>query len=593
MNYKETLKWFDEKYNRVDPFTFYLNIFGAFKNENLYKNIIPSRKKINNNACAVFSLINNSKDNKSFNKTVFIDFQGDLDLAKSKLLGILDNNKKEHNMCVSSACTYINNRVRNDCVLTINGLIFDLDKIDKLEYLDNLKSLYDGTHKFTNSPDIPRPTYISVSGSGLHFYYLFDKPIYYEKNSNIWQSLQILKDELYYKMIITNFTTSLLDGSSGASELQYQSINHQHRIIGSINNKQNTEIVAYKIGERVTLDYLNKFSATKIKIKKNSRYIPSKKEAEKKKYPKKNNRAPYYHFRDVLIEQVKGGHRFYYMFYLSVMAKKYNVSKRELMRDLSGLFKKLHDIPNGEDELTISDMKAAARGYDDKNAYKYTKTIIEKRVFPGAYVFKNYKTKRNGRTQEEHCALMRDKKRQKNSRKNNNNIYDHTYQQYEKALLTFDDIFYYNNFKKFALLLNAMYTIGAQNLELLREHIQQNIKKNKDLLSLISWNYKELSNVYELSYTYVRKLLKELTLMLFFNEETKSNYTIDKIRKMDNYDLYYILFRNRNIMFNNDRDHALEISNLIEQEYGVDISAVSFVKGFSSVKFLLVLYETN
>ena len=49
-------------------------------------------------------------------------------------------------------------------------------------------------------------------------------------------------------------------GASQVKAIQYQSINQGFRMVGSINAKYGTELVAFRTGERVTLDYLNAYA---------------------------------------------------------------------------------------------------------------------------------------------------------------------------------------------------------------------------------------------------------------------------------------------------------------------------------------------
>ena len=57
-------------------------------------------------------------------------------------------------------------------------------------------------------------------------------------------------------------------GTSQLKAIQYQSINQGFRMVGSINAKYGTELVAFRTGERVTLDYLNAYA-----IKPENRWI--------------------------------------------------------------------------------------------------------------------------------------------------------------------------------------------------------------------------------------------------------------------------------------------------------------------------------
>ncbi|MDZ7551699.1 hypothetical protein RGC63_08470, partial [Helicobacter pylori] len=97
---------------------------------------------------------------------------------------------------------------------------------------------------------IPRPTFVVLSGVGLHVYYVFDKPI--DLFPNIKLQLKA------YKYALT-FNIWRYKETSKEKETQYQSINQSFRMVGSINEKHGNKIIAFKTGDRVSLEYMNQY----------------------------------------------------------------------------------------------------------------------------------------------------------------------------------------------------------------------------------------------------------------------------------------------------------------------------------------------
>ena len=70
---------------------------------------------------------------------------------------------------------------------------------------------------------------------------------------NIKIQLKSLKYDLTFRMWEYKAT-------SQNKEIQYQSINQSFRMVGSINEKHGNQIVAFRTGEPVTLEYLNAYA---------------------------------------------------------------------------------------------------------------------------------------------------------------------------------------------------------------------------------------------------------------------------------------------------------------------------------------------
>lgn len=316
-------------------------------------------------------------------------------------------------MTLCSGLTYRRKANRLENAQRMNALIFDLDGVG----LNELQNLF---LRFGGDPEkvrrLPMPTFLALSGSGIHVYYQFVRAI--DLYPNIKIQLKSLKYDLTFRMWEYKATSKV-------RAIQYQSINQSFRMVGSINEKHDAEIVAFRIGPPVTLDYLNRYAKVENRVDLNKPFRPSKmtraeaQEAypewyqrvvvEGNKHAKKWDIAgkvhgddPYalYHWWLRQIGEVKGGHRYFFLMCLAIYAYKCDVSKQQLRQDMQMAFEELQRIQH-ENVLTVDDINSALEAYD-KEYYNFTLRDIEAltdvRIVPN---------KRNHRKQEQHMKYMR------------------------------------------------------------------------------------------------------------------------------------------------------------------------------------------
>lgn len=295
----------------------------------------------------------------------------------------------------------------------MNALIFDIDGVG-LDELRNLFLRFGGEAERIRR--LPMPTFIVLSGTGLHVYYVFQKPI--DLYPNIKIQLKNLKYDLTYRMWEYKATSKL-------KAIQYQSINQSFRMVGSINDKYNTKLVAFRIGDYVTLDYLNSYAKLENRVDINKPFSPSKmtREQAKQNYPewyervivngnkrckqwdiagKVHGNDPYalYHWWLRQVGSVKGGHRYFYLMCLAIYAYKCGVSKNQLKKDMEDVFIELQMIKH-ENDLTKEDISSALEAYD-REYYNFTISDIE--ILTDIRIERN---KRNGRKQKQHLQIAR------------------------------------------------------------------------------------------------------------------------------------------------------------------------------------------
>lgn len=312
---------------------------------------------------------------------------------------------EENPMTLCSGLTYRGRTNKLEHAQQMNALVFDLDGV-------GLKEINILFNRMDLSPDllrtVPRPTYVAMSGSGLHLYYFLDEPI--DLFPNIKNQFRELKHDLTFRIWEYRETTR-------EENIQYQGINQGFRMVGSNNNKYDLPVKAFKTGERVSLQYLNSYCNDKSKmVDLNKKYFSKHtlKEAEMK-FPEwyqkvvveKNYKSKHwivkrdlYDWWKTKITFVKGGHRYYFLMVLVIYAIKCDVPKNEVKKDLYELYETIKDIDHSH-ALSVYDIESALDVYDPSYHNFPIDVIIEK---TGIQITKN---KRNYRTQEQHLERAR------------------------------------------------------------------------------------------------------------------------------------------------------------------------------------------
>lgn len=311
---------------------------------------------------------------------------------------------KNNSLALCSGLSYRGRTNRLEKAQHMNAMIFDLDGVGENE----LKNLLLRIGKEKSYRTLPQPTFIVVSGTGLHLYYVFEKPI--ELFPNIKLQLKKLKYDLTFR--IWEYK-----GTSTQKQIQYQSINQSFRMVGSINNKYNLPVIAFKTGEKVSLDYLNHYASEENnQVDLSMPFAPTKYTLEeaKEKFPdwyervivKKNKTIPKWHVKRDLYDwwlgqssKVKGGHRYFYLMCMCIYGVKCDIPKKEVEKDMRNIFIGLSEIEHSN-ELTEEDIISALETYD-RGYYNFKIDDIIK--LTDIHIEKN---KRNYRKQSDHVKLM-------------------------------------------------------------------------------------------------------------------------------------------------------------------------------------------
>lgn len=252
----------------------------------------------------------------------------------------------------------------------------------------------------------PRPTFIVSSGTGLHLYYFLKKPIALYKP--VIRQLQKFRHDLI-KKVWSSFVTDQWQRP------QYESATQGFRIVGSA-TKNGNMVRAWRTGERVDIDYLNRWVEPDNQLS-NLRYQSRLTLQEaKEKYPDWYqsrivegrprgswvvNRRLYEWWRDKKIGEATVGHRYFYLMCLAVYAVKCGICRDELEKDAFKAAKLLRALDTSDNPLLDSDVIKALELYD-ANFQTFPRRTIE--ALTAIQIPEN---KRNGRKQSQHLKIAR------------------------------------------------------------------------------------------------------------------------------------------------------------------------------------------
>ncbi|PVE14361.1 hypothetical protein DDA98_14670 [Clostridium perfringens] len=377
-------------YYEVRPIDFYRDIFpsGELQEKGIYE-------KGKYNAIAVE--VTKEKKENGKDKVLRHTITDDL----NKINEIISRD----NFCLMSPISYIGKERNSDNARILYALAIDLDGVIIKEGNDpfGLRTLI---HQIENINRIPMPTYIVSSGTGLHLYYVFEKPIMLFKN--VVKQLQKYKRELT-RIIWQDYITKLSDN------VQYESLFQGFRVVGTI-TKKGERARAFKTGEHVTMEYMNKFVDKEFKTDDFAYKSNLTLAQAKEKYPKwyeeriiqkkprgtwTVNRAVYDWWKNRILREAKTGHRYYCLMMLAVYARKAAIDRDELEKDAFNIMSIFDKLPASDDNpFDEKDVIDALQAYEDRYI---TYPINSISYLTDIYIEKN---KRNYRKQKDHIILM-------------------------------------------------------------------------------------------------------------------------------------------------------------------------------------------
>ena len=311
---------------------------------------------------------------------------------------------KSENFCMISPISYIGKSRKIENARYLYALCIEVDYIEPKHGIDELVYSWERDYM-----PIPKPTYIVCSGNGLHIYYVFERPIPLWKN--VYISLNEAKKWLTPR-IWTKFITTAYE------DIQFESLNQPFRCVGTV-TKSGSYAMAFEIGEKVTIEYMNKFLPEDKKIEqfyKSSCTLVQAKELYPEWYQKRivegkerghyNRHKPiYFNWIEKILEGAVVGKRYNCLENLCSLAVQCQIEPKQVESDCRMVAERLERLTVSEDNhFTEYDIVCALKTYytADEKAYRRKTEFISKKT--GIPLTPN---KRNGRKQATHLRIMR------------------------------------------------------------------------------------------------------------------------------------------------------------------------------------------
>lgn len=384
--YKAKVEWFkDNEYEEVDPLDFYREIFpvGSFQEQG------NTERKSGNGM-----LVYKNEHGQHWHKLIFDD------------LAEIPNWYGIEDVYIRSA-SFIGKNTKNENASMIYALVFDLDG----QGITELQMVTQFMRKGTN---IPKATFVVLSGHGLHLYYVLEKPI--RATMNNIRKLNKLKEGMT-KLIWNRYTSNI-------EKIQFQYCLQGFRMVGSASKMgKRYPVRAYRFSdEHYTIEELVSWIP---KLKEWDEYriditerdtVP--KETAKKLWPewyeyrinqRQSNkwhikRDLYDWWKNKIVEGATYGHRYFCIMCLAIFAIKCDISEEELKRDALELVPILDRLSNDKDpksRFTEDDVLSALHGYRENFKTWGRDKLALVSAIPMA------PNKRNYRTRAEHLVLAR------------------------------------------------------------------------------------------------------------------------------------------------------------------------------------------
>lgn len=330
-------------------------------------------------------------------------------------LEAIDDMAASDDFCLMSPISYAGKSRRSSNARFMYALAIDLDGLETLKQWEFFVEQVERGHEMLRFVwGIPRPTYLISSGTGIHIYYVFERPV--PMFRNIVEQLEKLKKRLTWQAWTQG-------ASSLHNKVQYESLFQGFRVVGTI-TKTGGRCRAFSVGGKVTVEYLNKFVPEEYRTQDFVYQSDLRLADAKEKYPewyqrrvvekrpKKSwtcKKALYDWWIRKLLGGAEQGHRYWCIMTLATYAQKCGVPRETLEEDAYGLIPFMN---TKGDEFTEDDVLHALEAYSDSYITYPIDTIV---VRTGIPIEKN---RRNGRKQADHIKLMNFIREEVNGNKN-------------------------------------------------------------------------------------------------------------------------------------------------------------------------------
>lgn len=377
--FNEKNTYLRERFDEVDYQSFYRDVFpcGSFERQGQY-------------------------DDKKGNGIAVI-----IDKEQYKRVTVTDEHEQiqdliNHDFVILNGLSYFGNERTMRNATLLYAMIFDIDGLSDLDKLHNLINHVMGEPRIN-----PTPTYLVNSGHGVHLYYVFKDPI--PLYNHLKEPLKKMKYHLT-RRLWNQYVSDI-------EEPQYQGLNQGFRMVGSPTKfGKDYRLTAFKIGDKVDLEYLNSFitdeddKVTQIEYQSTLSLDQAKDKypdwyerkilGKEKKKTWKVKRDLYDWWLGRIQNEATYGHRYFCIMALAIYATKCEIPFTELEQDSFDLIPRMN-VLHDKDEFTHEDVLSALNAYGE-NYKNFPRADLEKLT-----AIAMPPNKRNGRTQEQHLERTR------------------------------------------------------------------------------------------------------------------------------------------------------------------------------------------
>jgi hypothetical protein len=313
---------------------------------------------------------------------------------------------RSENFCMIAPVSYAGINRTNKNARYLYALVIEIDNIEPKHGVGEL--FYSWRRDVYR---MPQPTYVVCSGSGLHLYFVFERPI--PLFQNIFEQLTAVKKH-FTKLFWNKYVTK----SHAPEKIQYESVNQPFRCVGSVTKSGKAYAMAFKTGNKITIEYLNNLLPKDLQMNEIYKSKLSLSEA-KRLYPKwyqrrivegkerghwNRHEGIYYNWIEKIKDGAVVGHRYNCLENLCSLAVQCNIAPEQVEKDCREIAEDFERLTENEDNhFTEYDILCALQTYHlaDEGAYRRRIEYISNKT--GIPLTPN---KRNGRKQADHVRRM-------------------------------------------------------------------------------------------------------------------------------------------------------------------------------------------
>lgn len=396
-------EWLNQNFVEEDPIDFYRAVFpaGELDQKDAFT---PGRYT------GIIVCVTGSKKKDGRPKVKRYTITDDLDAVRQVM--------ETDYFCLCSPISYAGMKRTAEAARMLYGIAVDMDKVIIRDGQPRgLIDLWNG--HIQRADRIPKPTYIVSSGSGLHLYYLLERPV--KMFPKVAKKLQKLKHELT-ELIWNEGLVDIQDDR----DIQQEGIYQGFRMPGTI-TKDGGRARVFLTGKKVTIEYLNKYVHAENRVTDVWYKSTITLEDAKEKYPdwyewrieRKQDRRYWNISRNLydwwkaeIQNKARVGHRYFCLMCLASIARKCSrydpkhnpnpVTYEELEKDSFDIMERFEELTDDErNHFTAADVLSALEAFEDR-WNTYPREAIEYRS--GIMIPAN---KRNGRKQNIHLQRAR------------------------------------------------------------------------------------------------------------------------------------------------------------------------------------------